>query len=199
MNPNDDFAAQLRSHWRAVADTRPAADQLLTVLDATERIKPRPAWSMRLAGAADALHWPQLNAAGHIAFVILLVLLTLALGAGLAVVGGPKPAPAPTPFEGRWVAVDVSDGSDMLLVVSEGTEPSVRYEDMFASACASHGDSNVHWISHGTGVIDHDVMVVHFETSGCTTWTIPPYNESFLYDEQSNTFVDGSGNTWRKP
>lgn len=199
MNSNDDVAAQLRSHWQAVADTRPAADQLLNVMDATERIKPRPAWSVALAGAAQALHWPQVSAAGQIAFAIMLVLLTIALGAGLAVVGGPAPAAPPTPFEGEWVATDVADGSDMLLVVSDGDEPSVRYEDFYASVCATNGDSNTHWIGHGRGQIANDRMVVRYETSGCTTWTIPPEDETYVYDERSKTFVDGYGNTWHKP
>ena len=199
MNPNDDIAVQLRSHWHAVADTRPAVDQLQNVLSVTEQIKPRHAWSVRLANAADALPLPQVNFAGQIALVLLLVLLTVALGAGLAVVGGPGPAAQPTPFEGTWTAIDRGDGSDMLLVVSAGNEPSVRYEDYHASACTRQGDSNDHWIGEGKGEIDGDTMVVSYETSGCTTYREPPHELTYVYDEGSKTLVDGRGDTWHKP
>jgi hypothetical protein len=190
----------LRDFFNSVALQRPAEGELDRVIEATRAVRPRPAWPAQLAQVAGTVGWPASAALRYAVWLALLLLMLALLSVGFAGLGRPPAPPGSGPFEGRWVAADVADGSDMVLVVADGKKPSVRYEDLYASACLTNGDKNTHWISAGSGTVVGDTLSVFYnDGGGCTTWHIDPYVDAFTLDSEGDTLADTYGNTWHRP
>ena len=144
MSNEDVLARQLRNHYLATADERPADGQLAAVLERTRGIRPRSGLASRLGnGAALGAGVAGLRASVRVAALaaaLILVLAAVAIGPGGAI------RPATTPFEGRWTSTD-HDGSRQLLAISGGMTPAVSYEDLYASGCADNGDRSTHFFA----------------------------------------------------
>lgn len=198
MNDHE-LTRELSAYFDSVALQRPAEGELSRVVDATARIRPRPAWQAQLAPVADTLRWPASLGLRYALWLVLLLLALALLSVGFAGLGRPPSLPGSGPFEGRWRALD-PDGSDLTLVVAAGESPDVRFEDNYASACANNGDDNTHWVSLGNGSIEAAQLTVEYpEGGGCSTWRIEGYTDVFVYDADSNTLSDAFGNLWRRP
>ena len=103
-----------------------------------------------------------------------------------------------SPFKGMWLSTDPLDGSSQMLTVSAGANPSVVYQDFFASSCDDHGVPATHWISAGRGEIDEDFLVGHFHKSGCGRFSIGAYDDFWIYDAATDTLIDSIGVTWER-
>jgi len=189
----------LRDYFMSIGIQRPADGELNRAIEATRVMRPRPAWQAQLTAVLDTFRWPVSTALRYAVWLVLLLLALALLSVGFAGLGKPPPIPGSGPFEGRWRALD-PDGSDLSLVVAPGESPDVRFEDNYASACASRGDSVTHWTSLGNGTVDGKALSVHYPTGGgCSTWHIDAYFDLFVYDPETNTLTDNLGNLWRRP
>ena len=189
----------LRDYFNSVALQRPAEGELERAIEATGRIQPRPAWQAQLTQSVGALGWPASTALRYAVWLALLLLLLALLSVGFAGLGRPPAPPGSAPFDGRWRALD-PDGSDLILIVSAEKSPDVRFEDNYASGCASRGDANTHWVSLGNGTVEGNQMSVHYPSGGgCSSWHVEAYFDLFVYDPASKTLTDNSGNLWRRP
>lgn len=195
MSDEDTLARQLRNHYLATADERPAEGQLEAVLERTRVTRARsrlevllrhqPVVGAGVAGLRTSLRFASLAAA------LIVVLAAVAIGTG----GSARPAS--TPFEGRWTSTDF-DGSRQLLAVSGGTTPMVAYEDLFASGCAGNGDRSTHFFAEGRGAITGERMTVAFPSGGCVTWRVGPYAVDYEHDAETDRLRDGDGIWWRR-
>jgi len=189
----------LRDYFNSVALQRPADGELNRAIEATKKIRPRPAWQAQLTPVAETLRWPASAGLRYALWLVLLLLMLALLSVGFAGLGKPPALPGSGPFEGRWRALD-PDGSDMLLIVGADKSPEVRFEDNYASACASRGDKETHWLSVGTGTVEGNQMSVHYpDGGGCSTWHIEPYFDLFHYNPTANTLIDDEGTLWVRP
>lgn len=198
MTDQDVLARQLRNHYLATADERPADGQLQAVLERTRATRPHSELAARLgqgtagraglaglAGLRASLRFTALGAA------LILVLAAVAVGPGGAI------RPATTPFEGRWTSTD-HDGSRQLLAVSGGMTPTVSYEDLFASGCADNGDRSTHFFAEGRATISGPKMTVAFPGGGCVTWRVEAYVVDFEHDPATDGLLDNTGIRWRR-
>lgn len=102
---------------------------------------------------------------------------------------------AGSPFKGLWVSID-DDGSIQLLSVSSGAEPTVVYEDFYASVCP--GPAPKHWVAAGNGEIAGNVLSVTFRKSGCGTFGAGGYTDWYAYDAGADTLTDSYGIVWSR-
>jgi hypothetical protein len=124
-------------------------------------------------------------------------MIPIAGGILLAVMlGGVATAATASPFSGRWTSTDVPDGSSQVLLISSGAQPSVVYQDSYASAGCALNFPATHWVSAGRGEVDGDTLWAFFHKSGCGLFTIGGYVDSFEYDAGSDTLTDSAGITW---
>jgi hypothetical protein len=189
----------LRAYFESVGLQRPADGELSRAIEATARVRPRPAWQAQLMIVVEPLRWPASAGLRYALWIVLLLLLLALLSVGFAGFGRAPSLPGSNPFEGRWITTDPSDGSEMLLVVSTGQSPDVRFEDAFASACLQNGDENTHWISVGSATTDADTLYVEYpDGGGCTSWHVVPYGDTLTRDRATGTLVDSSGNVWQR-
>jgi len=189
----------LRDYFNAVALQRPAEGELDRAIEATRALQPRPAWQAQLGQVIGPLGWPASAALRHAVLLALLLLVLALLSVGFAGLGRLPTPPGSGPFEGRWRALD-PDGSDLTLVVSADKSPDVRFEDNYASGCATRGDPVTHWVSLGQGIVDGNSMSVHYPSGGgCSSWHIDGYFDLFVYDADTKTLTDTAGNLWRQP
>ena len=114
---------------------------------------------------------------------------------GLAIAAAPASAASGTPFAGIWTSTD-TDGSSQTLSVSGGSNPSVVYQDFYASGCDTFGGPATHWTAAGKGSTDGDTLWVGFHKSGCGTFGMGGYGDFYVYDSGSDTLVDQFGITW---
>lgn len=180
----------LRRHFRDFADVQPADDQLATILARTAAVRQRPSWLARapwLSTGGSALIQLPLRYA-------VVALLAVIVGGGLGSVGRDAPS---TPFEGHWTSRDV-DGSVQELVVGGGAAPAIRFDDLYASGCATNGDRSTHFVAMGRGSIHGDGLEVDYESGGCVTWHVPAYTVAYDRDGATDTLIDSAGITWHR-
>lgn len=126
-----------------------------------------------------------------------LVFAAGALALSLAVPAVSLAAPGSTPFAGRWTSEDF-DGSHQTLVVSAGTQPSVVYQDFYASGCDTFAGPATHWVAAGNATIDGDVLIASFHKSGCGTFLQGGYEDLYFYDPGTDTLTDFVGIVWTR-
>ncbi len=194
MIDEDALARQLRNHYLATADERPADGQLEAVLERSRVVRPRsrleallrhqPVVGAGVAGLRASLRFASLAAA------LIVVLAAVAIGPG-----GSRPAA--TPFEGRWTSTD-RDGSHQVLAVAGGPTPIVTFEDFFASACAGNGDKSTYFFAEGRGTISASRMSVAYASGGCVTWRLGPFVIDFVHESKTDQLLDSEGISWRR-
>ena len=123
--------------------------------------------------------------------------LLAALALAVAIPASALASPGTTVFAGTWISTDY-DGSTQLLLVSAGTQPSVTFEDFYASSCTAHGSPATHWVSAGQGEIDGDMLFVDFHKSGCGPFSIGGYSGAWTYDAGTDTLIDDADITWHR-
>ena len=106
-------------------------------------------------------------------------------------------AAQPSPFKGLWTSTD-TDGSTQLLIVSDGSHPSVTFQDFYASACDRFGGPATHWVSAGRGSVDGTWLLVSFHKSGCGSFSIGAYDDVWMYEPGTDTLLDPAGITWSR-
>ena len=195
MSNEDVLARQLRNHYLATADERPADGQLAAVLERTRGIRPRSGLASRLGNVA-ALGAGVAGLRASVRFAALAAALILALAA-VAIGPGGAIRPATTPFEGRWTSTD-HDGSRQLLSISGGMTPAVSYEDLYASGCADNGDRSTHFFAEGRAMMSGARMTVAFPGGGCVTWRVEAYIVELERDAATDRLLDNSGIWWRR-
>ncbi len=104
---------------------------------------------------------------------------------------------AGSPFKGVWTSID-SDGSAQLLTISAGPTPSVVYQDFYASGCDRFAGPAVHWVAAGSGEVDGSTLLVSFHKSGCGSFLMGGYDDSFTYAVGSDTLEDSFGIVWSR-
>ena len=114
--------------------------------------------------------------------------------AGLLVLA-PAVSAADGGFAGTWVSID-GDGSTQTLAIGRGSNPSVTYQDFYASSCADDGAPSTHFVATGRGTIDGDWLGVEFRNGGCGRQMIGPFGLGFTYHGGRDTLTDDFGITW---
>ena len=127
---------------------------------------------------------------GRRSFVLTGVALSLAMLATPVSAGSSR-------FAGIWTSTD-TDGSSQMLTVSGGANPSVVYQDFYASGCDRFGGPATHWVGAGKGEIDGDVLIAFFHKSGCGTFGQGGYVDEYTYDSVSGTLTDTFGIVWSR-
>ena len=120
-----------------------------------------------------------------------------ALALSLAVPAVGSAASSATDFTGTWSSEDF-DGSHQTLVVSTGANPSVVYQDFYASGCDTFAGPATHWVAAGRGSVDDDVLLVSFHKSGCGTFLQGGYEDLYFYDAETDTLTDFVGIVWTR-
>jgi len=96
--------------------------------------------------------------------------------------------------KGVWLSIDF-DGSTQLLILSSGSEPSVVYEDFFASVCADNGVASTRWVAAGQCDVGDQTMAVTFHKTGCGVFGMGGYQEVFAYDAAADALTDSFGSS----
>jgi hypothetical protein len=106
-------------------------------------------------------------------------------------------APPSTVFSGTWASEDF-DGSHQTLVVSAGAQPSVVYQDFYASGCDTHAGPATHWVGAGQGSVDGDILFIEYRKRGCGTFGQGGYKDWYEYDDGTDTLIDSFGIVWTR-
>jgi len=190
---NDRFAVELRQHLLETANERPADGQLATIVAALAATPQRRPLIARLPGLRGRIG--PFPAAVRYALIAIALVLAAVVGAILA--GGGTPSRS-TPFEGVWTATDVPDGSTMNLYVGAGTNPSVRFEDLFATGAACIQDQSKVFTADGVGEISGNRLVVSYPDGGGCGSVKVSIDGTYLYDGDTRTLRDQDGVVWTR-
>ena len=192
---NDRFSAQLRQHLLDTANERPAEGQFaafaerLAVTAQRRPLAARLTWNPDRVGAFPS---------GAVKWGLVAVALALATVAAVVLIGN-APRPPSTVFEGTWTSVDPADGSSQSLVVGEGTTPDVHFVDHFATGAACLRDAVKVYTADGRGTISGSRLSVRWPAGGgCGLDTVAMDDETYTFNEATDTMVDGQQLTWRR-
>jgi hypothetical protein len=110
----------------------------------------------------------------------------------------PGPSLSPAVFEGRWTATDPGDESTLTLVVGEGTEPVVQFQDDLATGGACAADEVKVFRADGVGDIDGSRLAVIYPNGGGCGTLLVPIGGVYDYDADTDTLRDQDGVTWTR-
>jgi hypothetical protein len=190
---NDRFSAELRQHLLETANERPTDGQVATIVEsvaATPQRRPLIAGLPDLRGRIGP--FPAAVRLGLIALA-----LVLAAVAGALIAGGGASRPS-TPFEGTWTTIDVPDGSTINLYVGAGTNPAVRFEDLFATGAACIADKTKVFTADGTGEITGNSLVVTYPNGGGCGSVLVGIAGAYVYDRDTGVLRDQDGLVWTR-
>ncbi|HVL54171.1 MAG TPA: hypothetical protein VM344_07895 [Vitreimonas sp.] len=189
---NDRFAAQLRQHLLDTADERPAEGHLTALLERVAVTGQRHPLAARLTWVPGRIG-PFPSAALRYGLVAA-ALVGAILSAALLVGGAPS---GRTVFEGTWTSTDPGDGSNQTLVVGAGRNPTVHFEDDFATGDACRDDALKVFTADGIGTIVDDRLHVEWPAGGgCGLMTVPIGSGFIVYDEDTDTLRGFEDLTW---
>jgi hypothetical protein len=189
----DRFDAQLRQHLLGTADERPAEGQIDAIVAHVSSTPQR----RRLSGWLPEFPIRIGQFPAVVRFGLIAVALVLAAVAGAILAGG-SPKPPSTPFEGRWTAIDVPDGSTLNLYVGAGITPTVRFEDLHATGEVCLGDEIKVFTADGVGEIVGERLEATFPNGGgCGVETISIAG-TYVYDPDADTLLDQDGVIWTR-
>jgi hypothetical protein len=190
---NDRFTARLRQHLVDTANERPAEGVLAAIDARIAKTDQQIPFVARLT-LEPGRTWVVPTATARL--VLLAVALGLILGAFALVAGSQRGGQG---FAGSWVTVDPADGSTMVLVISAGDDPTVRFQDQFSSGAACVDEISKVFTADGTGTIDGDVLhVVYPDGGGCGSTVVDVPSASYTYDGGSDTILDDAGLRWQR-
>ena len=190
---NDRFSVELRQHLLETASERPADGQLATIVAVVAATPQRRPLIARLPG----LHGRIGPLPTAVRYGLIALALVLAAVAGAILAGGGTPSRS-TPFEGAWTATDVPDGSTMNLYIGAGTNPSVHFEDLFATGAACIQDQSKVFTADGVGEISGNRLVVSYPNGGGCGSVLVPIVGHYLYDGNTRTLRDQDGVVWTR-
>ena len=190
---NDRFSAQLRQHLVETANERPVEGQIATIAAHVAVTPQRRPLIGRLPGLRGRIGpFPRAVRYGLIALALVLAAVA---GAILAGAGAPHPS---TPFEGTWTTIDVPDGSTMNLYVGAGPNPTVRFEDLFATGDACVADEVKVFTADGVGEIAGNRLVVSYPDGGGCGSVRVSIAGAYVFDRNADTLVDQDGIVWTR-
>ena len=191
MNDRVDPIDGLREYFQELARVAPADHQLVETVARTAVVAQRPAWRVRVPGLGSRETLGRRFPLRYGLVAVTTFLLAWSVGS----LGGA----GRSPFEGHWTSRDVSDGSTQLLDVAGGSAPTVRFEDLRASACSDRGDDSVDFVAWGTGIVSGNHLVVDYPNGGgCHRWRVPAYEYSVVFDPTAGTLRDSEGTVWHR-
>ena len=199
---NDRFSAQLRKHLIETADERPADGQLAAIVEhvaiAAQR-RPLAGWlpgfPVRFGPFPAAVRF------GLIAVALVLAAVVGAIlgGGGPTLPAGPSPSPSRSPetaFEGRWSATDPADGSTLTLIVGEGLDPVVQFQDDFADGFACAADEVKVFRGDGVGELYGNRLIATYPDGGGCGSQLVAMSGRYDYDADTDTLLDLNRVTW---
>lgn len=192
---NDRFAASLRKHLVETADERPGDGQLDAVLDRLADTRQRPPLVARLSrfpGRTD-----RFPVAARLALIG--VALLIATVAAVVLSGGSQGPFRSTVFEGTWTSVDPGDGSAQTLVVAPGITPAVLFVDERSTGGACAADEVKVFTADGNGTVLGNRLEVRWPGGGgCGSLSVAMGNGVYMFDEGTDTIVDGTRLAWSR-
>jgi hypothetical protein len=118
---------------------------------------------------------------------------------------GPPPSLPPGPssfpvsmFEGRWTATDPGDGSALTLIVGEGTEPVVQFQDDLATGGVCDADELKIFRADGVGEIAGNRLEASYPDGGGCGSRLVPMAGRYDYDPDADTLTDQDNVTWTR-